>query len=111
MVSYRPGVTIAIRRCSVGLRLYSPKRLELLRFLYPSIISLNSCQSHRMLAIIDSAASQPLSQNFNRSIPSRQSGMVQPVVQVKKSSRPCTPPIRLSWLLGFFSSCSTFDSA
>eukprot|EP00962_Isochrysis_galbana_P026642 scaffold8274_cov136-Isochrysis_galbana.AAC.3 len=63
-----------------ALRFYSPKRLEL-RFVYQSINLSQSCQSRRILAIIVRLVSQPLSQDFSHSIPSRQSGMVQPVVQ------------------------------
>eukprot|EP00962_Isochrysis_galbana_P011479 scaffold3221_cov118-Isochrysis_galbana.AAC.1 len=53
-----------------------------------------------------SAASQPLSQDFTQSTPSRQSGMVQPVVQEMFA----TVHAAGSSLLGLFSSCSTFDS-
>eukprot|EP00962_Isochrysis_galbana_P046125 scaffold18435_cov113-Isochrysis_galbana.AAC.7 len=52
------------------------------------------------------AASQPLSQDFSHSIPSRQSGMVQPVVQEMFA----TVHAAGSSLLGLFTSCTTFDS-
>eukprot|EP00962_Isochrysis_galbana_P018869 scaffold5475_cov127-Isochrysis_galbana.AAC.3 len=48
-----------------------------------------------------SAASQPLSQDFTQSTPSRQSGMVQPVIQEMFA----TVHAAGSSLLGFFSSC------
>eukprot|EP00962_Isochrysis_galbana_P000195 scaffold50_cov107-Isochrysis_galbana.AAC.1 len=45
-------------------------------------ISVMSISSHHILAILDSSeASQPSSQDFNQSTPTRQSGMVQPVIQ------------------------------
>eukprot|EP00962_Isochrysis_galbana_P040538 scaffold14707_cov129-Isochrysis_galbana.AAC.7 len=53
-----------------------------------------------------SAASQPHSQDFTQSIPSRQSGMVQPVIQEMYA----TVHAAGSSLLGLFSSCTTFDS-
>eukprot|EP00962_Isochrysis_galbana_P028736 scaffold9114_cov118-Isochrysis_galbana.AAC.24 len=53
-----------------------------------------------------SAASQPHSQAFSLSTPSRQSGMVQPVVQEMLA----TVHAAGSSLLGLFSSCTTFDS-
>eukprot|EP00962_Isochrysis_galbana_P009101 scaffold2529_cov122-Isochrysis_galbana.AAC.17 len=53
-----------------------------------------------------SAASQPLSHEFIQSIPSRQSGMVQPVVQEMFA----TVHAAGSSLLGLFNSCTTFDS-
>eukprot|EP00962_Isochrysis_galbana_P025062 scaffold7709_cov101-Isochrysis_galbana.AAC.3 len=54
------------------------------------------------------AASQPHSQAqaFTQSTPSRQSGMVQPVVQEMFA----TVHAAGSSLLGLFSSCTTFDS-
>eukprot|EP00962_Isochrysis_galbana_P006636 scaffold1774_cov121-Isochrysis_galbana.AAC.5 len=52
------------------------------------------------------AASQPLSHEFSQSNPSRQSGMVQPVVQEMFA----TVHAAGSSLLGLFSSCTTFDS-
>eukprot|EP00962_Isochrysis_galbana_P049462 scaffold20951_cov130-Isochrysis_galbana.AAC.1 len=64
-----------------ALRLYSPKRLEL-RFVNQPINQSHSCQSRHILAIIVRlVASQPRSQDFTQSTPSRHSGMVQPVVQ------------------------------
>eukprot|EP00962_Isochrysis_galbana_P032003 scaffold10474_cov122-Isochrysis_galbana.AAC.10 len=53
-----------------------------------------------------SAASQPHSQDFSHSTPSRQSGMVQPVIQEMYA----TVHAAGSSLFGLFSSCSTFDS-
>eukprot|EP00962_Isochrysis_galbana_P040129 scaffold14518_cov141-Isochrysis_galbana.AAC.1 len=53
-----------------------------------------------------SAASQPLSQDFSHSIPSLQSGMVQPVIQEMFA----TVHAAGSSLLGLFSSCTTFDA-
>eukprot|EP00962_Isochrysis_galbana_P039121 scaffold14006_cov114-Isochrysis_galbana.AAC.2 len=53
-----------------------------------------------------SAASQPLSQYFTQSTPSRQSGMIQPVVQEMFA----TVHAAGSSLFALFSSCSTFDS-
>eukprot|EP00962_Isochrysis_galbana_P025025 scaffold7703_cov103-Isochrysis_galbana.AAC.13 len=71
-----------------ALRLFSPKHLELLRFVYQSIIPLDSChQSHRMIAsvarLVNRLSLSKLSPDQNdQSRPvSRQSGMVQPVVQ------------------------------
>eukprot|EP00962_Isochrysis_galbana_P008998 scaffold2501_cov113-Isochrysis_galbana.AAC.6 len=52
------------------------------------------------------AASKPLSQDFIHSTPSRQSGMVQPVVQEMFA----TVHAAGSSLFGLCSSCSTFDS-
>eukprot|EP00962_Isochrysis_galbana_P016954 scaffold4854_cov131-Isochrysis_galbana.AAC.7 len=54
-----------------------------------------------------SAASQPLSQDFTQSTPSRQSGMVQPVVPEMFAT---VHDAAGSSLLDLFSSCSTFDS-
>eukprot|EP00962_Isochrysis_galbana_P004857 scaffold1331_cov119-Isochrysis_galbana.AAC.4 len=60
-----------------------------------------------MLAIIvHSAASSPHSHDFSHSDPSRQSGMVQPVVQEMFA----TVHAAGSSLLGLISSCTTFDS-
>eukprot|EP00962_Isochrysis_galbana_P019285 scaffold5611_cov132-Isochrysis_galbana.AAC.17 len=53
-----------------------------------------------------SAASQPRSQDRTQSIPSRQSGMVQPVVQEMYA----TVHAAGSSLFGLFSSCTTFDA-
>eukprot|EP00962_Isochrysis_galbana_P029807 scaffold9593_cov146-Isochrysis_galbana.AAC.2 len=53
-----------------------------------------------------SAARQLHSQAFTQSIPSRQSGMVQPVVQEMLA----TVHAAGSSLLGLFGSCTTFDS-
>eukprot|EP00962_Isochrysis_galbana_P042361 scaffold15822_cov108-Isochrysis_galbana.AAC.5 len=53
-----------------------------------------------------SAASQSLSQDFNRSVPFRQSGMVQPAVQEMLA----TVHAAGSSLFGLFSSCTTFGS-
>eukprot|EP00962_Isochrysis_galbana_P004869 scaffold1335_cov102-Isochrysis_galbana.AAC.10 len=53
-----------------------------------------------------SAASHPPSHEFSHSDPSRQSGMVQPVVQEMFA----TVHAAGSSLLGLFSSCTTFDS-
>eukprot|EP00962_Isochrysis_galbana_P013215 scaffold3767_cov114-Isochrysis_galbana.AAC.14 len=52
------------------------------------------------------AVSQPLSQAFIQSTPSRQSGMVQPVIQEMFA----TVHAAGSSLLGLFTSCTTFDS-
>eukprot|EP00962_Isochrysis_galbana_P036668 scaffold12705_cov106-Isochrysis_galbana.AAC.1 len=53
-----------------------------------------------------SAASHPPSHEFSHSIPSRQSGMVQPAVQEMFA----TVHAAGSSLLGLFSLCTTFDS-
>eukprot|EP00962_Isochrysis_galbana_P052973 scaffold24422_cov112-Isochrysis_galbana.AAC.9 len=63
-------------------------------------MSISSCASDH------SAASQPHSQAFAGSIPSRQSGMLQPVVEEMLA----TVHAAGSSLFGFFSSCPTFDS-
>eukprot|EP00962_Isochrysis_galbana_P042550 scaffold15965_cov111-Isochrysis_galbana.AAC.7 len=59
-----------------------------------------------MLAIDHSAASSPHSYDFSLSDPSRQSGMVQPVVNEMFA----TVHAAGSSLLGLFTSCTTFDS-
>eukprot|EP00962_Isochrysis_galbana_P024631 scaffold7566_cov122-Isochrysis_galbana.AAC.9 len=63
-------------------------------------MSISSCSSDH------SAASQPPSQDFSHSTPSRQSGMVQPVIQEMFA----TVHAAGSSLFGLFSSCSTLDS-
>eukprot|EP00962_Isochrysis_galbana_P050314 scaffold21748_cov129-Isochrysis_galbana.AAC.7 len=61
---------------------------------------------HAITGSDSSAASQPHSQAFTQSTLSRQSGMVQPVVQEMFA------PVHAagSSLFGLFSSCTTFDS-
>eukprot|EP00962_Isochrysis_galbana_P006446 scaffold1734_cov113-Isochrysis_galbana.AAC.13 len=84
IVSYGPRSDDRYVGAPSALRLYSLKRLEL-RFVYQSINQSQSCQSRHMSYASDhssySAASQPHSQDFTQSTPSRQSGMVQPVIQ------------------------------
>eukprot|EP00962_Isochrysis_galbana_P022429 scaffold6711_cov118-Isochrysis_galbana.AAC.17 len=86
IVSYRPRSGDRYVGAPSALRFYSPKKRLELRFVNQSINQSQSCQSRHICLyasdhIVHSAGSQPHSQAFTQSTPSRQSGMVQPVVQ------------------------------
>eukprot|EP00962_Isochrysis_galbana_P043865 scaffold16844_cov119-Isochrysis_galbana.AAC.5 len=106
MVSYRPRSDARYVGSPSAIRFYSPKR--------PGATlsqSVNQSTSLTLMSISSyasdsSAASNPHSYGFSLSDPSRQSGMVQPVVQEMFA----TVHAAGSSLLGSFGSCTTFDS-
>eukprot|EP00962_Isochrysis_galbana_P026863 scaffold8378_cov113-Isochrysis_galbana.AAC.7 len=123
IVSYRPRSDDRYVGAPSALRSYSPKRLEL-RFVYqlsinPSLSVIHVNQSRHILAIIVRLVNRSRKISFSppRPVTSRQSGMVQPVIQEMYATT--VHAAAGSSLFGLFSSssvhvfmcsCSTFDS-
>eukprot|EP00962_Isochrysis_galbana_P047034 scaffold19113_cov98-Isochrysis_galbana.AAC.6 len=108
MVSYRPRSDARYVGSPSALRFsfLFPKRLGATPTLCQSVNQSTSLMSISSYASDSSVASNPHSYEFSLSDPSRQSGMVQPVVQEMLA----TVHAAGSSLLGLFSSCTTFDS-
>eukprot|EP00962_Isochrysis_galbana_P031590 scaffold10288_cov154-Isochrysis_galbana.AAC.2 len=104
-VSYRPRSDARYEGSRRPFVSIPPSVLEL-RLVNQSINQSLSCQSLRMLAILARQVPRSHSCEIIQSTPSRQSGMVQPVINEMFA----TVHAAGSSLLGLFSSCTTFDS-